>query len=309
VSELFRATLPIYTTLRDTASGRAWLDQLPRLVDTMREQWSLTVQPPYPSGSCSWVAPVTRAADGASAVLKLSWPHREAAGEADALLTWDGHGAIRLLAHDPDRHALLLERCQPGTELAEEHLPADQRLLAGCAVLRDLWSVSTHGLNLESLTDVMAWWAHQLDERRIRLGIGYDPGLLAHGSRLLRELPTSATRAVVLHGDINPGNILAATRAPWLAIDPKPMFGDPAYDPVPLVEQIDDPYEHPNAPELLRHRTTLIADTLGIDADRILAWSMARNTEYAMSCADDGDPATGAHAIANARTVADLLGI
>ena len=38
--------------------------------------------------------------------------------ETEALRVWNGIGAVRLLAHAPARHALLLERCVPGTHLA-----------------------------------------------------------------------------------------------------------------------------------------------------------------------------------------------
>ena len=49
---------------------------------------------------------------------------------------------------------------------------------------------------------------------------------------LLRNLPRTAQRNVVLGTDLHAGNVLAAEREPWLVIDPKPYVGDPAYDPV-----------------------------------------------------------------------------
>jgi streptomycin 6-kinase len=48
------------------------------------------------------------------------------------------------------------------------------------------------------------------------------------------DLP-SASRRVLLHGDFNPGNVLSWGDGRWAVIDPKPMIGDPAYDPWPLV--------------------------------------------------------------------------
>jgi streptomycin 6-kinase len=70
-----------------------------------------------------------------------------------------------------------------------------------------------------------------------------DPGIVTLGIELLRMPPRSAPRPVVVHGDFNPGNLLAAEREPYLAIDPKPMIGDPAYDPWPLVAQLGSPLE------------------------------------------------------------------
>ena len=53
---------------------------------------------------------------GGRLVLKLNAPsHVEADTEADALERWEGRGAVRLVARDDARRALLLERCVPGT--------------------------------------------------------------------------------------------------------------------------------------------------------------------------------------------------
>ena len=63
------------------------------------------------------VAPAVTA-EGEEVVLKVQEPHRESEHEADALRLWDGDGAVRLLDHEPEEHALLLERCVPGTPLS-----------------------------------------------------------------------------------------------------------------------------------------------------------------------------------------------
>ena len=98
-----------------------------------------------------------------------------------------------------------------------------------------------------------------------------DAGLVRAGLQLLGELPTSATSHVVLATDLHAGNVLRAQREPWLAIDPKPFVGDPAYDAT----------QH-----LLNCRTRLAADPrrvigrfaehLGIDSDRVRLWMFAR---------------------------------
>jgi streptomycin 6-kinase len=183
----------------------------------------------------------------------------------------------------------------------------------GCSVLRDLWSVPVENLDLESLTDVMDSWADELDQRLDRLPTGDDHGLLVEGSTLLRQLPATATRAFVLHGDLNPGNVLSATRQPWLAIDGKPMIGDPAFEPWPLIEQIDDPFAHPDPRRVLGERFALVGDALGLDVDRMLAWAVARRCGTAMSAADDTEPVgVGApvrRIMREARILARLLGI
>src|SRR5262249_50750769 len=88
-------TLGIYPTPRGKPTADPWLDALPRQVEAARARWDLTLLPPYHGGSCSWVAPARRA-DGPGAVLKLCWPHREAAGEATARGADAGRGAAVL---------------------------------------------------------------------------------------------------------------------------------------------------------------------------------------------------------------------
>jgi streptomycin 6-kinase len=337
-THLFPPDLPVLTSMNRTEAGREWLARLPALVEQAAEEWSLRLGTPVLGGSCSWVAPVTQA-DGSGAVLKVPFPDREAAGESEALRRWEGHGAIRVLRHDRETRALLLERCEPGGELgAAEHLPAEQRLLAGAEVLRELWSggvgdgggaarerewervggggseqeqerVGGGSSALERVGDVTAEWADLAESRVERLRPDYDPGLVAHGVRLLRELPGSAAREVVVHGDFNPGNVLSAQRRPWLAVDPKPMLGDPAYDPWPLLEQIDPPLATANPGGVLAARLTLLAEALGEDAERIAAWGMARRVESALWSLDVGDGEWAPECMRAAAVLAELTGV
>ncbi|MET8155728.1 aminoglycoside phosphotransferase family protein [Sphaerisporangium sp. NPDC005289] len=290
--------------------GRSWLAVLPSLVNGLREEWSLRLGAPFHGGSCSWAAPA-RLPDGGPAVLKISWPHREAAGEAEALRWWDGHGAVRVHRHDHVRYALLLERCEPGDPLGDAgHLAVEERLLLGAEVLNELWAVPPPAETaLERLGDVTAEWADLVEERMERLRPGFDPGLVAHGVRLLRELPGSAARRVVLHGDFNPGNVLAARRRPWLAIDAKPMIGDPGYDPWPLVEQIDDPFAHSDAPRVTGERFALVAGALGEDTRRLQAWAVARRVETALWAVEHGVQDGASRVMRTVRILADLAGV
>ncbi|MGH3738923.1 MAG: aminoglycoside phosphotransferase family protein [Micromonosporaceae bacterium] len=286
--------------LRDTVGrhrdGRVWLRQLPALVRGLRERWELRLGSPYRTGSCAWVAPA-----GRDVVLKVSWPHREATCEPAALRAWDGWGAVRLLRHDPDRHAMLLERCDPGGTLGDADLPVRRRLELGGAALTALWRPAPDGHGFERLADVAAEWADRTEARMARLRPDFDPGLVRLGAGLLRSLPRSAPREVLLHGDFNPGNLLAARRTPWLAIDPKPMVGDPAYDPWPLWEQAASRFRAPAVAE----RGRMLAGLLGWELGRLAAWAVARCVESALWYVDLY-PGGGAAHMARARVYAGL---
>jgi streptomycin 6-kinase len=300
---LVPAGLPVVTHLSRIPAAQPWLAGLPALIEAVTAEFGLRTGPPLHGGSCSWVAPATLP-DGTPVIVKIGWPHREMLGEPVALRLWNGGGAVRLLDHSPARHALVLQRCVPGRELAASPVPDDEALHAGCAVLRRLWRAPLPAPGeLESLAEVAAEWADLIEDRMARLRPGYDPGLVALGASLMRSLPGSAGAAVVLHGDLNPGNILSHGED-WLAIDPKPMTGDPAYDPWPLLSQVGGTFDDP-AP-LHRAGAVRVAGELGIDAGRMVRWSLARRVEAALWSADHGDPAGGASYLGAARAYADL---
>lgn len=339
--ELVPSTLPVVATMGAHESGRAWLAELPRLIEESAARWDLRLGEPFHGGSCSWVAPVIRGEreGGGAAVLKLTWPHREADAEGAMLRQWAGRGAVRVYADDRDRGALLLERCEPGTELAAAHgIPADERLSAAAGVLRELWDgevppvppesepprpgadpertgLARLGLRrpqLDTVAQIAGEWADLAEERASRRGWpdGIDTGLFTLAARLLRELPTTAGREVVVHGDFNPGNLLAARRRPWLAIDAKPMTGDPAFDPWPLLEQVDDPFAAPDPRAVLTHRTALVAELLELDPWRVRAWAVARHVEYTLwSVVEDEDLTRSIGLMAQARLLADIAGL
>jgi streptomycin 6-kinase len=213
-------------------------------------------------------------------VLKVGWPHPEARFEAEALGVWAGDGAVRVLRSDEERRAMLLERCVPGDALDECGLTVREAMDAAAGVLRQLWSAAVPaGAPFERLGDVTQAWAALVRERMDRHRPAFDPGLVALGASLLETLPAGG-RTVVLHGDFNPGNILSAARAPFLAIDPKPMVGDAAYDPSQLVSQL--------AGMSLRARFGYFAGLVDIPADRILAWGVARSVEGALWDVSEG---------------------
>jgi streptomycin 6-kinase len=305
VDGAFRPDLPLFASLSATAEGRAWLAGLPALVAAVEDEWDVRTGEPFGGGVGGWTAPATTA-DGHDAVLKLSFPHREARHEAAGLALWQGRGAVRLLRSDPDRWALLLERCRPGTPLVHAGLPADEALEVAAASLTGLWSVPPpvdHPFEL--VDDVCAEWATMVRQRMDEVRPPYDAGLVALGASLLDELPATATRRVVVHGDFNPGNVLAAEREPWLAIDPKPMVGDPGYDPWPMVMQVR-PEPPPTEQATLRDRAQRVAALVGEPADRVLAWIVARTVESALWHASRGETGGGASDMQVARAAADV---
>lgn len=285
----------------DEDGGPEWLESIPARVARAVERWSLVLGEPFETGMVGWTAPATTAA-GEAVVVKLSYPHIEARDEAAALGAWHGAGAVEVLGADADDWALLLRRLRPGTSLRAEQLPIVDHLTVGGGLMRRMAAVTVPAgepfQDLVEVADGLAGIAAERVERVLPAApIVIDAGLCRHAVDLLRTLPRDAARRGLAHGDLNPGNILShddpttgeEDMSPgWLAIDPKPVHGDLAWDPWPLLTQVGDWTVTVPAATELADRTRLIADITGLDPARIASWCVARGVESALWAADRG---------------------
>jgi len=257
---------------------RAWLDRLPFIVDSLRERWSLVVDEPFePGGQAAWVAPASQGADG-DLVLKVQWRHTEAEDEADGLRAWAGDPTVQIhAAHSfEDSLALLVERCVPGTSLANEPEPEQDLIIAG--LLTRLWRPPPPDHQFRPLQVMCDEWADEF-ERAGGLGqTDLDPGMARDGIAVLRSLPRAADRRVLLATDLHAGNVLAAIRQPWLVIDPKPYVGDPAYDCVQHMLNCSERLH--TDPGGLARRMAQLAD---VDPQRLILWLFARCVQESRS--------------------------
>jgi streptomycin 6-kinase len=285
--------------------ARDWLTRLPTIVAELSEVWDLEVGPPYePGGNISGVAPVVRRTDGRPAVLKVQLPHPESAPEATALAAWAGGGAVLLHAADVERCALLIERCDAGHAL-EAAGGTLEAVRAGATIGARLHGVAPPA-GLPALCDVLDGWADQL-AGRLDGHPTEDPGLGRLAVEIMRTRPRACARQVLLHGDLNPTNVLAAQREPWLAIDPKPMTGDPAYDGARLVLQPDtgaalDPGR------TLEARLGAVTETMCIEREALVAWCLVDAVQIGTSARSHGDGALADRCAAQVTLVASHLG-
>jgi streptomycin 6-kinase len=258
----------------DPEHGRAWVAQLPELVAELAERWSLDVGAPFASLTYNWVAPATRA-DGTRAVLKLGLPGSDIVHELAALRCFDGHGMVRLLEADAERHAMLLERLEPGTML-EALSDDDEATRCTARVMQALWTPAPQ----EHSFPTTARWGLGFERLRAHFNGATGPlprRLVEEAETLYRELTASQAEPVLLHGDLHHMNILRAERAPWLAIDPKGVVGEPAYEtgallrnPTPRV------LAHPDPVPLAARRIAILAEELGFERSRIRGWALAQ---------------------------------
>lgn len=248
--------------------GPRFLARLPDLIREYEARWDLRLLPPF-ALSYNYVAPAVTA-DGAHVVLKLGVPNPELTAEIEALRLYDGRGAARLLAAEPERGALLLERVLPGEPLAR--LPDDDaatRIAAG--KMAELWRPLPAIHNFPDLRR----WTRSLSEyaARYRNGAGPLPHpLIRRATAILDDLLAAPEEQVLIHGDFHHWNVLAAERAPWLVIDPKGVAAERAYEVGPLLyNPFDDIAAHADLAALTARRLDILTETLGLDRQRLLA--------------------------------------
>jgi streptomycin 6-kinase len=266
---------------RRVRAGHEWLRRLPEIVRECADTWELQLGQPYNGGKVGVALRVERA-DGSPAVLKVSCPGWETAHEATALAHWRGLGAVRLLDRDDERCALLLERCDPGGQLSDV-ADEDEAQSAAAAVLRRIWRPPPKPHPFRLLGDEADHWAETLPARWKARGRPFERGLLDAAVAAYRELGSDQEEAVVCHQDFHGGNVLRATRERWLAIDPKPLVGERAFDTAWLLRDrrasvaVD---AHPG--RRLRRRLDVLSAELELDRERMRRWAIARMVTWAL---------------------------
>lgn len=261
------------TALNWGEAGKEWLQQLPATLAACARQWSLTLHPPFPNLSYNYVAPAERA-DGAKAVIKAGFPpDKEFLSEAEALRFFNGQGMVKLLEFDRPKRVMLLERIEPGVSLRTLS-DTEQVVSIAAQVMRQLWQPVEAGhpfLTVEG-------WGKGFERIRQRYGGTSGPlpsALFDRAEASYAGLSQSMTTRVLLHGDLHHDNILTATRQPWLAIDPKGIVGEPAYETAPLLLNMFAK-EEPHIKKILAKAIAQLSEELSLDKQQIHEWTLSR---------------------------------
>jgi streptomycin 6-kinase len=240
-----------------------WLTRVPALLSETAMTWGLTLGASYPPGAAGHVVRA-ELPDGTPAALKVFWPHREAAQEADALERWDGDGAVRLLARDDARNAMLLERCEPGRYLSTADAGTALDVLV--ALLPRLWTSA----------DGFATYDDELPYAQEGIARVGDGRLRDAARAYLRDLVPSQGELVLVHQDLHGDNVLAANREPWLVIDPKPIAAEREYAVAPIVRSP----ELGHSKQQVLYRLDRLCSDLDLDRDRALGWTVAQTVAW-----------------------------
>lgn len=282
-------------------AGRAWVADLPRVLDELAGRWGLELGRGLPGGSASYVVGVTTT-NGEQRVLKVPTPDQARERQvAEVLARAEGCGYVRLHAHDPATGALLLERL--GDQLERSPLPPEEKILLLADTLLLAWTVTpaepahlsgrtrplgqgeverarpsgqTRPLGLTEPVDKAVGLAQHVRELDRQLGHPTDPAVLRAALDHAQALAGWAGPTVVVHGDPHPANVL---RVPdgrgsgWVLVDPDGFRCDPAYDAGVVLRDWSTHLRGTDARRTLRDWTGLVAERTGLDADRVWAWA------------------------------------
>ena len=247
----------------------SWLDDLPSLVASLEQEWSIAVGDAYSDSTEAFVAKAT-CEDGTPAVLKLLVPRAADAAENEitVLRLTRGDGCVRLLRDDPARGALLLERLGPS--LYELGLPIGRRHDILCSTVARVWrpapdcGLPTGAEKGRWLAEFIASTWEEIDRPCSERAVDH---AIACAAR--RVVAHHDERAVLVHGDVHQWNALEAEDG-FRLVDPDGLLAEPEYDlgiimrEDPLDISNNDPHE----------RARRLAARTGLDATGIWEWGV-----------------------------------
>ena len=253
------------------AQGAAWLADLPNLVDEFCIKWQLSSVIPFDNLSFNFVAHAHSALHNKPVVLKIGVPDPEFINESKALLFYDGHGSVKLLAHDEPKSGMLLARIQPGTTLKSYFPARDEKAVEyACQVMNKLHSRSVSGSTAFPTID---------NKFLIFDTLKIPPRLQKHvdkAKNFVHELRLSSPEKYLLHGDLHHDNILLDAQGNGISIDPKGVVGEAAYEVGAFMCNPEALCQQYNIPTLLNRRLDQFSEILTIDRERLAKACYAR---------------------------------
>ena len=250
------------------------------MLQTYLSRWDLEPDGETIVTGTSELLPVRR--DGTPLMLKLALEPEEKRGGA-LMPWWDGDGAARVIAHDDD--VLLLERATGLASLAAmaRNGEDDEASRIICDVAAKLHAPRDRPPP-PGLVPLDQWF------RPLETMAASQGGIILEGAAAARDLLRTTHDIAVLHGDIHHENILDFGSRGWLAIDPKGLFGERAFDFANLFRDPD--HAIATAPGRMARQAGIVAERANLDRTRLLQWVLAFASLSACWIIGDGeDPA------------------
>ncbi len=257
----------------------AWLDKLPSVVESLVQDWSLTIGGTFRGGHAAFVVEATLA-DGTAAVLKVGVPgtRRELGFEATVLRLADGDGCARLLRDDLDRDALLLERLGAAMYDVVPDPAARHDML--CDAAARLWRPVNPDVDLPTGADKAIEYANLLPRLWEEAGRACSRATVEDALACMerRRRAHDDRSAVLVHGDVHDMNALQAADGTFKLVDPGGLRAEPACDLGTIVRC------NPDSGDDLRARAERLAARTGVDATAIWEWGTIYRVTSGLYC-------------------------
>jgi streptomycin 6-kinase len=210
---------------------------------------------------------------GEALVLKLLPAGSDEWRSAEVLAHWDGRGAVRLRDSAPG--AVLIERAIPGEDLVGRVAAGrdDDATAILCETMARLDRPAPPAAPFRTVAD---WGAGFARNRPAALALGMDAGLIDRAESLFLELCDTQEAPIVLHGDLQHYNVVRDERRGWLAIDPKGVLGEPAYETGAMLRNPIDQPELFARTDVIDRRVRLICERLRYRRERIIGWCFSQ---------------------------------
>jgi len=234
-------------------------------------RWGLTPDGAAIETQGSRLLPVRRGDE--PAMLKLPDGEHERLGYLP-LEYWGGNGAVRLLARNDDGSAMLIERATGTRSLSAMARSGAEGDDEATAILCDAIAAlqTPRGPAPPGLIPLQTWFEDLFSIAQERGGI------LSRSAAAATELLAAQREIVPLHADFHHDNLLDFGARGWLAIDPKCVLGDRAFEYTILFCDPDlaDP-EPPVAtlPGCFERRLEIVLAKSGLERERLLKWILA----------------------------------
>jgi streptomycin 6-kinase len=211
----------------------------------------------------------------------------DSAGVLDA---FGGTSVVRVLDRVPG--AQLLERLVPGTPLSDLCRQGDDDRATG-AVAEII--VGMAPLRIPAGVPIARDLASSFDRCLAAARPEIPEGLVRHAREIYLRLCESQRDVRLLHGDLHHDNVLFDSTRGWIAIDPKGVVGEPAFE---AGAALRNPRDMPGLftdPATIDRRVRQFARELQVDPRRVTGWAFAQAVLAAIWLVEDNEPVEAEH--------------
>lgn len=282
--------------------GQQWVEDLPQHIANYAERWELMSLKPVENMSYHYVLKASQ--NGNPVVMKLGLPQEaEFRREMECLAYYNGLGAPLVLANDMEKGVLLLECIIPGTTL-KGYFPQDEEasLAIAATVIQQLQRVK---IPKQTSFPTIEQWHASLNKTTPSEHIPEE--LLTKAKVLSKHLIATQTTPTLLHADLHHDNILLGEDDRWLAIDPKGVIGEPAYELGAFIRNpLTELRKQTNIKSILSRRVDAFSQYLDLNRDRIVQWSFVQAVLSACWSMEENNIQDAESAINSAKLLSEL---